>query len=228
MGQQSTALRKKIELRLMKKKHGQIQYVLPLMAIPQPKKDKVRPVLDYRNLNDLMESFPGSYDAVCQEKIRKWRKRGTAVKFLDLRKAYLQLHAKRELWVHQAVKFENQYYLLTRLGFGVCVAPKILAAVVSFVLSYDSEIKEATDAYYDDILVAENENVDVTRVRELLKSFGLVTKEPAPLKGGRVLGLDVLDTNDEKLCWKRSDDVPMIIESEPLTRRKVTVFVVNS
>ena len=45
---------------------------------------------------------------------------------VDLRKAYLQLQVKKELWPYQTVKFEGQQYCLTRLGFGLNVAPLAL------------------------------------------------------------------------------------------------------
>lgn len=47
--------------------------ILPLMAVMQANKDKVRPVLDYRELNQYVESHPGVDVAVCTETLRKWR-----------------------------------------------------------------------------------------------------------------------------------------------------------
>ena len=44
------------------------------MAIEQPCKDKVRPVLDFRELNQYVECHTGSDVAICDDTIRKWRR----------------------------------------------------------------------------------------------------------------------------------------------------------
>ena len=103
------------------------------MAVMQSSKHKVRPVLDYRELNEHVSSHTGE-SVVCGEKLRKWRSMGSNVKLLDLRKAYLQLHITEDLWKYQATKFQGKIYCLTRLGFGLNVAPKIMTAVVNAVL----------------------------------------------------------------------------------------------
>ena len=46
--------------------------VIPLMAVIQEKKDKVRPVLDFRELNEFAECSGAGADA-CDEKLRLWR-----------------------------------------------------------------------------------------------------------------------------------------------------------
>ena len=48
--------------------------ILPLMAVEQPTKSKVRPVLDYREFNTSVECDTG-YDVldVCSETLREWR-----------------------------------------------------------------------------------------------------------------------------------------------------------
>ena len=50
--------------------------VLPLMAVTQPTKHKVRPVLDFRELNAHVVCHTGG-DAIdgCGETIREWRRR---------------------------------------------------------------------------------------------------------------------------------------------------------
>ena len=74
-------------------KHGPVKAIIPLMAVSQPNKStKVRPVMDYRAVNKHMLSLPGCDVAVCDEKVRNWRKMGSNVKLLDLCKAYLQIH----------------------------------------------------------------------------------------------------------------------------------------
>jgi hypothetical protein len=123
---------------------GHYDGLVPLMAVVQCNKGKVRPVMDYRELNQHVSSHTGESD-VCGEKLRKWRRSGTNVKMLDLRKAYLQLHVSPELWKYQVVKFESKTYCLTRLGFGLNVALKIMTSVVNAVLSQDPEIRAGTD-----------------------------------------------------------------------------------
>ena len=97
-------------------KHGEVGGVIPLMAAKQPNKPKkIRPVLDYRELNEHVISRPGQDTAICQEKLRKWRVSGDA-SLLDLKKAYLQIHVVDELKKFQAVKYKGQLYIMTRMG----------------------------------------------------------------------------------------------------------------
>ena len=68
---------------------------------------------------------------VCGEAIRQWRQMGSNLKIVDLRKAYLQIRVDKELWPYQIVKFESKVYCLTKLGFGLNDAPKIMTAIVN-------------------------------------------------------------------------------------------------
>ena len=70
--------------------------LIPLMAVIQQNKQKVRPVLDYRELNEHVDPFTARAD-ICTEKLREWRQTGLNVSVLDLRKAYLQVHVHRSL-----------------------------------------------------------------------------------------------------------------------------------
>ena len=56
-----------------------------------------------------------------------------------------------ELWTFQVIRFKGRQYCLTRLGFGLNVAPKIMSAIVNKVLSLDVIIRRWTDSYVDDI-----------------------------------------------------------------------------
>ncbi|KAG1698827.1 hypothetical protein GQR58_005653 [Nymphon striatum] len=56
----------------LKEWRGPIEGIIPLLAVFQPSKDKVRPVMDYRELNDFVECHTGDVIAVCGEKIREW------------------------------------------------------------------------------------------------------------------------------------------------------------
>ena len=71
--------------------HGPVKGTIPLMAVVQQNKQKVRPVLDFRELNTYLNLHTAEAD-VCAEKIREWRRRGQKIALIDLRKAYLQIH----------------------------------------------------------------------------------------------------------------------------------------
>ncbi|CAM1332165.1 Uncharacterised protein g10786 [Pycnogonum litorale] len=92
------------------KRHGPVKGIIPLMAVIQKNKAKVRPVMDFRELNSHVEAYTASAD-VCADKLRKWRRQGTNVAIVDLRKAYLQIHVHESLWPFQTVKFRGQRYL---------------------------------------------------------------------------------------------------------------------
>lgn len=189
--------------------------IIPLMAIIQPNKQKIRPVLDFRELNSFVSSHTAQSD-VCHEKLRSWRRMGDNVSIIDLRKAYLQICVTQELWKHQVVKYKKKHYCLTRLGFGLNVAPKIMTQILKKVLSLDSEVERGTDNYIDDIIVNES-IVSSERVQEHLSQYGLVAKPTEKIDGGRVLGLRV-ERKDNTLCWKRDNTIGL----EPIqTKRDV-------
>ena len=77
------------------------------MAVVQENKGKVRPVLDYRELNEYVSSHTAE-SVVCGEAIRRWRQLGSNLKIVDMRKAYLQIRVDKELWAYQIVKFESK------------------------------------------------------------------------------------------------------------------------
>jgi hypothetical protein len=129
---------------------------------------------------------------------------------VDLRKAYLQIHIAPHLWKFQVVKFKGEYYCLTRLGFGLNVAPKIMSSIVNKVLSMDPIVRRATDSYVDDIVVNE-QIVSSDVVIKLLGKYGLSAKPAEPLDGGRVLGLR-LRRMDGKLVWCRDNKVKPVDE----------------
>ena len=204
--------------------HGEIQSFLPTMAVLQDKGDekKIRPVLDYRMLNQVVKSFPGGSVPLCSDRLREWRQRGSNCSLLDLRKAYLQIHVHESLWVHQAVRWKNEIYLLTRLGFGLSVAPKIMTAVVDKVISLEKELKESVSSYVDDLFIDESK-VSVSHVKNHLSKWGLLTKEPVSLgnpAGVRVLGIRV----NHDLSWQRDKTIPTI-PSGQCSRRQINGII---
>jgi len=63
-----------------------VKGIIPLPAVFQPTKDKVCPVMDYRELNAFVECHTGDDKvAVCGERIRKWRRLHGELKVVDLR-----------------------------------------------------------------------------------------------------------------------------------------------
>ena len=200
--------------------HGEVKNFLSLMAVRQEKGDKlkVRPVLDFRNLNKEVESHPGGAIPLCAERLRQWRQLGPNCSLLDLRKAYLQVHVKSELWMYQAVVWNGQVYLLTRLGFGLASAPKLMTAIVEKVLNQSPRISAAVTSYIDDLFITEDA-VRASEVKSYLSQWGLDAKEPERLNspdGVRVLGLRV----DAQLNWSRDGKANTTVKN-PLTRRQV-------
>lgn len=90
---------------------------------------------------------------------------------VDLAKAYLQIWICDSLWPYQTVNFRGKRYCLTRLGFGLNVAPLIMRAVLECVLSQDPVVRKGTSAYVDDILVNEDV-VSAKYVEQHLEKYG--------------------------------------------------------
>ena len=195
---------------------GPCDGILPLLAVVQENKNKVRPVLDYRELNSYVSSHTAESE-VCGEKLRRWRKMGNNLCLLDLRDAYLQVRVDEDLWRYQVVEFRGRRYCLTRLGFGLNAAPKIMSAIVRKVLSICPRIAKSADSYVDDIIVNLDE-VSVDEVLLHLKKFGLECKEPVLLSNARVLGLRVR-RNDEGYFWERDNNLPIV--PKDMTRRQL-------
>ena len=63
----------------------EVSSVVPLIAVDQPTKNKVRPVLDYRETNKHVSSHSGD-SVVCNETIRKWQRVEENAVILDLKK----------------------------------------------------------------------------------------------------------------------------------------------
>jgi len=177
---------------------------LPLMCVHQSAKEKVRPVMDFRELNQYIRSHTMDTRAI-NDVLREWRIKSSKCKILDLRNAYLQLYVDESLWNYQKVVVKNKSYVLTRLGFGLVSAPKIMSNILEVVLSKNTRINEGTSHYVDDIIVDET-IVSVKEVRDHLSRFGLECKEPLDINNARVLGLNV-SARDGRLWWKRGTPV---------------------
>jgi len=127
----------------------------------------------------------------CQERLREWRKLGPDCAAMDLNKAYLQIRIDEDLWTYQVVKFKDRLYVMTRLGFGLNIAPKVMSKIVEKVLSENKEIHATS--YIDDIFIVER-GYKANEVAELFNRYGLTSKPIERLGTGdniRVLGLSV-------------------------------------
>lgn len=191
--------------------------LIPLMAVDQPNKQKVRPVMDYRELNSHITAHTAEAD-VCAEQLRRWRRRGENVAVVDLRRAYLQLHVDERLWPFQTVMLDGERFCLTRMGFGLSVAPEVMRAVVKTILEQDPLVERGVLGFVDDLLVDES-IVDAEHVIDHFRRFGLDCKPPVrAADGARVLGLRVSSGRDG-LQWAR--DSPVEAPPARLTRRAV-------
>ncbi|KAG1670086.1 Exosome complex component MTR3 [Nymphon striatum] len=203
----------------LKEWRGPIEGIIPLLAVFQPSKDKVRPVMDYRELNDFVECHTGDVIAVCGEKIREWRQLRGELKIVDLKSAYLQIHISENLWKYQVVKYKGVTYALTRLGFGLSCAPRIMTAILGKVLSMDERVRRGTDHYIDDIVVRESV-LSAQELREHLARYGLESKAPEGLDGGRVLGISLRKGSGGHLEMSRGMALSEIVmDQSRLTKR---------
>src|SRR5678815_3553880 len=110
-------------------------------------------------------------------------------------------------------------YYLTRLGFGINCAPRIMMRILREVLAQDERIREATSHYIDDIIV----NEDIVGAEDVvlyLASYGLVTKPVEGLVDNRVLGLKIIKNKEGKLEFRRGGELPDLKEGN-LSRREV-------
>ena len=197
--------------------HGKVKGTIPLMAVIQRVKRKVRPVMDFREVNCYLDPHTADTD-VCGEKIREWRRCGRDVALLDLRDAYLQIHVHPSLWPYQTVVWQGRRWCLTRLAFGMSVSPLIMKKVLGMALSWDKKIDSATSPYIDDILVRED-IVSAGEVKTHLEKHGLVCKPVERIAdGARVLGLRVWGERPG-LFWRR--EISDIELPPKLTRRAV-------
>ena len=58
------------------------------------------------------------------------------------------------LWPYQTVMVQGRRYCLTRLGFGLNIAPSVMKAILAAVLEEDKEIAAAVSPYVDKVWTA--------------------------------------------------------------------------
>ena len=64
----------------------------------QETKQKVRPVLDFRELNDRVLSLTGQSMPTCDDSLRQWRTTGDKGAIVDLKRACLQVYVEKNFW----------------------------------------------------------------------------------------------------------------------------------
>ena len=194
---------------------GEPLCVLPFLAVAQTHKvtTPVRPCLDYRHLNDRLLSHPGKEAPACNEALRKWRLQPDDNVLLDLKKAYLQIRVAPSLVRYQAVVWKGKLYEMTRMGFGLNVAPKILDMVVKWV----TRDLEGVDSYVDDLNVPKCQQ---TTTLQQLERYGLQAKPAVDISTTRVLGLQLSKQHDGTVLWACRSDQSMSLPEQP-TRRQV-------
>ncbi len=94
---------------------------------------------------------------------------------VDLRKAYLQIRVDKVLWPFQTVILKGKQFCLTRLGFGLNVAPLVIKSIITTIRSQNQEIKSVTNA--DNIFIDES-RVSAAHVQQHFTDYGLVCKDP--------------------------------------------------
>ena len=192
--------------------------LLPLMAVEQEIKSKVRPVFDYREMNQYVSCHTGDeFIDVCAEKLREWRKVQGKAEIVDLKCAYMQIRVSKELWKYQLVRYKGKVFCLTRLGFGLNCAPRIMAKILKTVLGSSEQIENGTSSYIDDILV-DTGKVSSESVVHHLSQHGLESKPPEPLEEGSALGLK-LHVDKGVLVFGRGNEIPLV--DKRLTRREL-------
>ena len=86
-------------------------------------------MLEFRVLNEYVDADTAHAD-VWGLKLREWRKKGSNVSVLNLRRAYFQVRVYKSLWPYQTVILEGKRYYLSHMGFGLNVALSFMRAIV--------------------------------------------------------------------------------------------------
>ncbi len=186
--------------------------ILPLNPVVQPgKSTKVRPTCDYTELNPFIVSgMDRDHNEVCSDSVRKWRAFAGFI-VADLSKAYMRVHIVPELYRFQTIQWEGRRYALTRLGFGLSSAPRVLKTIIDGILEGHN-----VDAYRDDLCVGFETKEGLAEARaqmssalKSLQQAGFPAKETTEVVAGeqtepiRILGLEVYSDPRGTLRWRR-------------------------
>ena len=134
----------------------------------------------------------------------------------------MQIHVHKEMWRYQSCIINNKKYALTRMGFGLNIAPTIMTEIVRWILNSDTRMRENTDSYIDDIYLNES-FISVEEVEKVFNNFGLKCKKPENLSQAnevRVLGMKVFK-DQHVVRWKRDNQVRDELDVESISRREL-------
>jgi transposase InsO family protein len=198
-----------IELGYLIPAEEEIYTYVPINAVAQNHKlsMQVRPVNDCRYLNEHIKSIPneGLSDPIAAiSTIRRWRAMQCSdMCMLDIRKAYMQVRIRKDLYKYQGVILENgQHYMMTRLPFGLNIAPKVLRTILSKIIPND--IVDHKQYYVDDLFIPRSK---VEIVQQILAKNSFSVKPPEPIETARILGLQCTGFGK----WKRrNDEIPRL------------------
>ena len=95
-----------------------------------------------------------------------------------------------------------------------------MTRILKEVLAKDERVRKNTDSYIDDIIVME-EGITVEEVAVHLLQYGLESKPPEGLEGGRVLGLSIHQNANRELIFNRGNELPDSEELEDLSRHQL-------
>ena len=195
-------------------------------VIQRHKSTKVRPTLDYTILNPFIKNTNYvSQSEVCSESLRKWRSYKVAF-LVDIDKAFMNIPIDEDLYKFQVVQANGQRWAMTRMGFGLSIAPRVLQVLIKHILAVE-ELSLVTLPYRDDLLIGSVRDDEETRnqilekvkrLRAVLNQHGLPTKEPIELlderqlqaEPTRALGLE-LQWNSGQIWWKRRGDADILL-----------------
>jgi hypothetical protein len=222
--------------RYCQKYFGTVKCILTWNPVIQlHKTTKVRPALDYSILNPYIKNTNFvSQSEVCHISLQRWRKLAVAY-LVDVDKAYMNVEVDRSLYPYQVVEVDGAQYAMTRMGFGLNVAPRVLKCLIQQVLK-EAKLDDVTNPYRDDVVVgSEHETAraqilqQVDQVREALLKHGLPTKQPVNLydfSNGptKALGLELFNRNGY-ICWRRRSDSDWRLGKKNPSLRDLASFV---
>ena len=117
-------------------------------------------------LNDCLKDY--AYPLPSPEDIFTKLNRSRVFSKLDLSKAYLQVKVSEECSKYLAINMHEGIFKLTRLPFGLVVAPSLFQQIMDTMLAG----MECAIAYFDDILIkSENEDQHKMHITALFQRF---------------------------------------------------------
>jgi transposase InsO family protein len=215
--------------------YGSPRCILTWNPVVQLQKRNVRPTFDYSIINPYIKN-PSivAENEVCHESLRKWRRMNVAF-LVDVERAYMNVTIHPKLYRYQVVKWNGQKFVMTRMGFGLNIAPRVLKCLIEYILK-KANTCSATNPYRDDILIgSEDQNrrdiaeKEVAKIKEILLSHGLPTKPPVDLydfrKGPtRALGLELYD-NQGEVYWRRKGNIVPSFDPNRVKLRDLSGYV---